>query len=83
MRRLTGGGASRTEMEVIKLRKTWNNLVGGRRGTVKMHLVASFIDQGQHVATYRWWSRKYGWQYETKPAYLYAHTWRLMEKWND
>lgn len=48
-----------------------------------MHLVASFIDQGQHVATYRWWSRKYGWQYETKPAYLYAQTWRLMEKWND
>lgn len=70
-------------MEVIKLRKTWNNLVGGKRGTVKMHLVASFIDHGQHVATYRWWSRKYGWQYETKPAFLYAHTWRLMEKWKD
>lgn len=67
-------------MEVIKLRKTWKKLVGGRTGTVKMHLVSSFVDKGEHIATYRYWSRRYGWVYETKPAYCYLISWKIAEK---
>lgn len=60
-------------MQVVKLLKTWHKLVGGRKGTVKMHLVASFVDKGEHIATYRFWSDRYGWVYETKPAWLYLY----------
>lgn len=84
MRRINyGGGASRTKMEVIKLRKTWMNYAsGGGNRLIKMHLVSSFVDKGQHIATYRFWTNRYGWIYETKPAYIFSMTWQMMEKLN-